>query len=139
MDWRTLFSIEQRANFQPTVSQRLHKRASIHSLFPELGTPVTIVNSPGTTYNIHNTSAEECGLRHIHSFFQYRLANLYRKRIWTYKLTDILSTLEWMWYLHYKIHPGISIQLKHQAENRGFDDSMHQFRSRNPWSWIILV
>lgn len=44
--------MEQRANFQPTLSQRLHKRASIHSLFPELGTPVTIVNSPGTTWYI---------------------------------------------------------------------------------------
>lgn len=45
----TLFSIEQSANFQPADSLRLQRRASIHSLFPELGTPVTMVNSPGTT------------------------------------------------------------------------------------------
>lgn len=47
----TLFSIEHSANFQPTLWLRLHKRASIHSLFPELGTPVTTVNSPGTTWS----------------------------------------------------------------------------------------
>lgn len=45
----TLFSIEQSANFQPTLRLRLHNNASIHSLFPEFGTPVTTVNSPGTT------------------------------------------------------------------------------------------
>lgn len=45
----TLFSIEQSANFQPAISLRLQRRASIHSLFPELGTPVTMVSSPGTT------------------------------------------------------------------------------------------
>lgn len=41
--------MEQSANFQPADLLRLQIRASIHSLFPELGTPVTMVSSPGTT------------------------------------------------------------------------------------------
>ena len=50
MSWvQTFFSMEHIANAQPFDSARLQSRASIHSLFPELGTPVMIVSSPGTT------------------------------------------------------------------------------------------
>lgn len=40
--------MEHMANDQPSFSDRLHSRASIHSDLPELGMPVTMVSSPGT-------------------------------------------------------------------------------------------
>lgn len=46
---QTLFSIEQSANFHSQLLFMLQIKASIHSLLPELGTPVITVNSPGTT------------------------------------------------------------------------------------------
>lgn len=41
--------MEHRAKLQPWCMARLQMRASIHSDFPELGTPVTMESSPGTT------------------------------------------------------------------------------------------
>lgn len=52
---QTLFSIEQSANFHSLLSFMLQIKASIHSLLPELGTPVTTVNSPGTTCSRETT------------------------------------------------------------------------------------
>jgi hypothetical protein len=51
--WRAwsvaFFSMEHSAKHQSCMSARLASSASIHSLLPLLGTPVTIVSSPGTT------------------------------------------------------------------------------------------
>ena len=41
--------MEHIAKLQPCWVARLHSRASIHSDLPELGTPVTMDSSPGTT------------------------------------------------------------------------------------------
>ncbi len=46
----TFFSMEHRAKLQPCRMARLQISASIHSDFPELGTPVTMDSSPGTTW-----------------------------------------------------------------------------------------
>ena len=54
----TFFSMEHKAKLQPWCMARLQMRASIHSDFPELGTPVTMESSPGTTWkaaDIHHT------------------------------------------------------------------------------------
>lgn len=56
---RTFFSIEHIAKLQPSFSDKLQRSASINSDFPELGTPVTIASSPGTTC---------CGAAFVFSF-----------------------------------------------------------------------
>ena len=45
----TFFSMAHTPNRQPNLSAKLTMSASIHSDFPEFGTPVMIVSSPGTT------------------------------------------------------------------------------------------
>ena len=45
----TFFSMEHMAKHHPCCQARLTSRASIHSDLPELGTPVMMVSSPGTT------------------------------------------------------------------------------------------
>ena len=45
----TFFSMEHMAKHQPCSRARFTSRASIHSDLPELGTPVMMVSSPGTT------------------------------------------------------------------------------------------
>lgn len=47
---RTFFSMEHSAKHQSCCSDRFASSASIHSDLPLLGTPVTIVSSPGTTW-----------------------------------------------------------------------------------------
>lgn len=55
---RTFFSMEHKAKLQPCRMARLQMSASIHSDFPELGTPVTIDSSPGTTcIQLHSVSS----------------------------------------------------------------------------------
>ena len=48
---QTFFSMEHKAKLQPCRMARLQMSASIHSDFPELGTPVTMDSSPGTTWS----------------------------------------------------------------------------------------
>ena len=50
----TFFSMLHIAKLQPCRRARLHSSASIHSLLPELGTPVTMDSSPGTTWGQAN-------------------------------------------------------------------------------------
>jgi hypothetical protein len=57
---RTFFSMEHIAKDQPSFWDRLTMSASIHSDLPELGMPVTIVNSPGTTCRVCVCGAKEC-------------------------------------------------------------------------------
>lgn len=68
----TFFSMEQSPKRQPNLSARLTMSASIHSDFPELGTPVMIVSSPGTTCitpsaSCESVSADACTHQHASS------------------------------------------------------------------------
>lgn len=60
----TFFSMEQRPNLQPNLLARLTMRASIHSDLPELGTPVMIVSSPGTTCTPSTPLHQQLGCGH---------------------------------------------------------------------------
>jgi len=63
----TFFSMEQSPKRQPNWSARLTMSASIHSDFPELGTPVMMVSSPGTTCIIPKARVSQRVLRHAHT------------------------------------------------------------------------
>jgi hypothetical protein len=51
--------MEHRTNFHPHWLFILHIKASIHSLLPEFGTPVTTVNSPGATCKVENRTMQD--------------------------------------------------------------------------------